>query len=229
MDFLKTACAFIHQEKKCQQRGLCCPVRWAPCHTFHTFPSLESAPKGWQPPCCSLAFLLLQLFILWIKFNKKKKKKVFQSTFSSQGWIPNWSQLLLTPCSVSSASKLGGLGQKHQQVTHVQPENLSSSSANPSYFPLNRKAAVTLAKHQDKAREHLWAPGLRVLLGPCPRTRGHQGTQRDSGQGITPTASQQANPHSTQIIKYETAKGAKPLIKCQKYRKYWQHFIWLIL
>lgn len=66
----------------------------------------------------------------------------------------------------------------------------------------NRKAAVTLAKHLDKPWEH------------------HQGTQSDSRQEITPTASQQANPHSTQIIKYETAKGAKPLIKCQKYRKY---------
>lgn len=190
----------------------------------HVTPFTHSAPKGWQPQCCSLAFLLLQLFILWIKL-KKKKKKLFQSTFSSQGWVPNWSQLSLTPCSVSSASKLG----ETPAVTHVQPEKLSSSSTNPSYSPLNRKAAVTLAKLQDKPWQHVWAPGLRGLLKPCPPTRAQRGAQRDSGQGITPTASQQANPHSTHIIKYETAKGAKPLIKCQKYRKYWQHFIWLIL
>lgn len=140
-------------------------------HVTHSLP-LESAPKGWQLLYCAALWHFFSFNFLSFELSKKtpKNKSYSKAHFPPKGEFridPNYRS---HPAVLSSASKPGGLGQKTQQVTHVQPENLSSSSTHPSYFPLNRKAAVTSAKQRDKPREHHWAPGLRVLLCPCPRS-----------------------------------------------------------
>lgn len=58
MNFLKTACAFIYQEKKRWQRGMS-PMSHIP-FPWNQHPRDDTATVL----CCSLAFLFLQLFIL---------------------------------------------------------------------------------------------------------------------------------------------------------------------
>lgn len=85
---------------------------------------------------------------------------------------------------------------------------------------------MTLAKNREQTAGNITSTlqarleGARLPL-PLNKVATKEPKVTPSRMGwVTPIASQQANPHSMQIIKYETTKGAKPLIKCQKYRKY---------